>query len=67
MNKLFLKEFRELFNNHYWNVLSGGKGAGKSYQIALYLVIKLLQDNQRNIVVGSRYTKTAPKHTQHNL
>ncbi len=58
MNKLYLKEFRELFRNHYWNVLSGGKGAGKSYQIALYLTIKLLQDSKRNIVVGSRYIKT---------
>ncbi len=55
---LYLQEFKELYSNHYWNVLSGGKGAGKSYQIALYLVIKLLQDKQRNIVVGSRYIKT---------
>ncbi len=58
MNNMFLKEFKELFNNHYWNVLTGGKGAGKSYQIALYLVIKFLQDQQRNVVVGARYIKT---------
>ncbi len=58
MNKLFLKEFKHLFSNHYWNVLTGGKGAGKSYQVALYLVIKLLQDTQRNIVIASRYIKT---------
>ncbi len=58
LENLMLEPFRDLFNFKYWNVLSGGKGAGKSYQVAIFNVLKLLMDPHRCIIYASKHIKT---------
>ncbi len=53
-----LRPFAPLFDFKYMNVLSGGKGAGKSHQVASFLILKLLKDPERNIMVVSKHIKT---------
>ncbi len=58
LKDLLLKPFSPLFEFKYMNVLSGGKGAGKSHQVATFLILKLLMNQQRNIMVVSKHIKT---------
>ncbi len=58
LKELMLKPFAPLFDFKYMNVLSGGKGAGKSHQVATFLILKLLMNHERNIMVVSKHIKT---------
>ncbi len=58
LKELLLKPFAPLFKFRYLNVLSGGKGAGKSHQVATFLILKLLMNTKRNIMVVSKHIKT---------
>jgi phage terminase large subunit len=52
------KKYKSLFRNkHRYNIISGGRASGKSYTVALYLLLLTLEKG--NVILFSRYTMTS--------
>lgn len=52
------KKYKTLFQNtHRYNLISGGRASGKSYTVALYLLLLTLEKD--NVILFARYTMTS--------
>lgn len=59
VNKITLnKKYKPLFkNDKRYHIISGGRASGKSYSVALYILLLTLEKN--NVILFSRYTMTS--------
>ena len=59
MNKIIIpKKYKPLFlNNTRYNIVSGGRGSGKSYSVSLYLLLLTMEEG--NVILFSRYTMSS--------